>query len=136
MNFDIALDLILESINYKHAVAVIEYDGKWLLGLAQNTGDDREDTWVHPGGHIEKGENPKEAAVREAREETGTMCKAVGEPFSLPDKDGVAFVHCIATSEPPLKPNHEFKEIGLFSEKDFDNMELYPNVRQLIDIIT
>lgn len=27
--------------------------------------------WVQPGGHVERDENPYEAAVREAREETG-----------------------------------------------------------------
>ncbi len=29
------------------------------------------DLWIQPGGHIEDGENPVEAAVREVREETG-----------------------------------------------------------------
>ena len=28
-------------------------------------------TWLYPGGHIEKGETPDDAAIREAKEETG-----------------------------------------------------------------
>ena len=34
-------------------------------------------TWVIPGGGIEKGENPKQAALREAREETGFKVKII-----------------------------------------------------------
>ena len=34
-------------------------------------------TWVVPGGGIEKGEKPKEAAIREAIEETGFKVKLV-----------------------------------------------------------
>ena len=36
------------------------------------------DSWVLPGGHIERGEKPEHAAVREVREETGLKTKCVG----------------------------------------------------------
>ena len=35
--------------------------------------------WLPPGGHIEHGELPDEAAVREVEEETGVRCRLVGE---------------------------------------------------------
>ena len=35
--------------------------------------------WLPPGGHIEHGELPDEAAVREVLEETGVRCQLVGE---------------------------------------------------------
>jgi ADP-ribose pyrophosphatase YjhB (NUDIX family) len=35
--------------------------------------------WLPPGGHIEHGELPDEAAVREVLEETGVHCRLVGE---------------------------------------------------------
>jgi len=41
--------------------------------------------WLQPGGHIEPGEEPAEAAMREAEEETGLV-------LSHPD-DGPRFVH-------------------------------------------
>jgi len=37
--------------------------------------------WVQPGGHIEHGEIPEEAAVREAYEETGLKVKIIGDRF-------------------------------------------------------
>lgn len=35
--------------------------------------------WVQPGGHIDPGETPAEAALREAREETGMDCTLVSD---------------------------------------------------------
>jgi ADP-ribose pyrophosphatase YjhB (NUDIX family) len=35
--------------------------------------------WLPPGGHIEHGELPDDAAVREVLEETGVRCRLVGE---------------------------------------------------------
>ena len=35
--------------------------------------------WLPPGGHVEVGELPDDAAVREVLEETGVRCRLVGE---------------------------------------------------------
>lgn len=35
--------------------------------------------WLPPGGHVEHGELPDDAAVREVFEETGVRCRLVGE---------------------------------------------------------
>lgn len=35
--------------------------------------------WLPPGGHVEHGELPDEAAVREVLEETGVRCRLVGD---------------------------------------------------------
>ena len=36
--------------------------------------------WVQPGGHIDDGETPDDAALREAQEETGLAVRHPGEP--------------------------------------------------------
>ena len=35
--------------------------------------------WLPPGGHVEYGELPDDAAIREVLEETGVRCRLVGE---------------------------------------------------------
>lgn len=56
--------------------------GKILLGKRKNTGY-RDGDWNLPSGHIEAGELPKEAMVREAKEEIG---------LKIPKKN-LEFVH-------------------------------------------
>lgn len=47
---------------------VAKYRGRWVLCMEKNR-----DTWECPGGHIDKGETPEQAAKRELWEETGAI---------------------------------------------------------------
>lgn len=48
------------------SIAVVNKDGKLLIGLRGDSGK-----WNCPGGHMEDGETPAQAAKRELKEETG-----------------------------------------------------------------
>jgi ADP-ribose pyrophosphatase YjhB (NUDIX family) len=52
----------------------VVYGGRVLLLFHPKIG-----LWLPPGGHVEPGELPDEAAVREVLEETGVRCRLVGE---------------------------------------------------------
>lgn len=137
LEFDNQLELILEGEfdgDYKSAVAIVQDKDRWLLGLAKNTGDSRNNKWCHPGGGIKRGESPEKAATREAREETGVRCRAVGEAFSTPKHKGVAFVHCkVSSHAPDLNNNHEFAALGFFTLREMRSLKLYHNVKSLIE---
>ncbi|HPE94675.1 MAG TPA: NUDIX domain-containing protein [Bacillota bacterium] len=55
-----------EDVQFGFSVMACRYEEKWLF-VRQND----HMTWETPGGHIEKGETPYQAALRETKEETG-----------------------------------------------------------------
>lgn len=63
-----------EAYHFTVAVFVVER-GHVLLHLHRRTG-----LWLPPGGHIEPGELPDEAALRETMEEAGLAVRLVGRP--------------------------------------------------------
>lgn len=74
--------------------------------------------WVLPGGGIEPGENPSEAAMREAEEETGFRIASVRlvahyTPLNRLTQPTHLFECTIASGHPQIGP--ETKEIAFFS---------------------
>jgi 8-oxo-dGTP pyrophosphatase MutT (NUDIX family) len=58
--------------------------------------------WIQPGGHIDEGETPESAAIRETQEETGVLCELVWQENSLVDID----VHTIPDNPAKKEPEH------------------------------
>jgi ADP-ribose pyrophosphatase YjhB (NUDIX family) len=52
----------------------VVHDGRVLLLFHAKL-----ELWLPPGGHVETGELPDDAAVREVLEETGVRCRLIGE---------------------------------------------------------
>ena len=119
---------------YRAAVGIVRMMDKWLLGLAKNTGHDRNLRWGFPGGGLKSGESPEDAAVRETKEETGVRCRSISGPLEDTEKHDVAFVVCKASSTEKnrLVPNHEFASLGWFTTQEMRSLKLYRNVERLI----
>jgi 8-oxo-dGTP pyrophosphatase MutT (NUDIX family) len=64
------------------ATGFVVQDGKTLLMLHRKL-----NMWLPPGGHIDPGETPDEAVIREIKEETGLDAEIVSEKG--PEKKGV-----------------------------------------------
>ncbi len=58
------------------AIAVVRRNGRYLVGQRAE-GQVLAGLWEFPGGKIQAGESPSEAAVRECREETGLMVRVI-----------------------------------------------------------
>lgn len=79
-------DYIIDNSKLTFVDIVAKYNGSWIL-CKKKSGD----TWECPGGHIEKGETPVQAAERELWEETGAIefhIEPIGY-YSAKGSDGV-----------------------------------------------
>lgn len=63
---------IHERIDFTASVFIVQ-DNRVLMHLHKKTGK-----WLQPGGHIELDEDPNQAAIREAKEETGFDIELIG----------------------------------------------------------
>lgn len=70
---------IHEKIDFTVTICIVR-DAKVLLHKHKKLG-----IWLPPGGHIELEEDPNEAALREAKEETGLEVELVGETRAYSD---------------------------------------------------
>lgn len=110
---------------YKYVVVCSRYEGKWLLSRHK-----RRATWETQGGHIEPGETPMQAALRELYEESGVkdasvypVCDYYGYD-SDSSSNGVVFLADIRHLG--VLPESEMKETKLFAELPEDLT--YPSV--------
>jgi 8-oxo-dGTP pyrophosphatase MutT (NUDIX family) len=125
------------------AVFVI-WEGKVLLHLHRKLG-----MWLPPGGHIERGELPDDAAVREVLEETGLEVELVGErrqdvedPIQLHRPAGVQlenigsghqhidliyFARPVGSTE--IAQSYNEDRVGWYGPEDWDGMSVNAEVR-------
>jgi len=80
--------------------------------------------WSILGGSIDKGETPKECAVRELEEETGICLDIKNVKFlkKIPEKKKDFFIHyCNVNSMPLVRLNEEHTEYGYFEINSLHN---------------
>ncbi len=110
------------------------------------------DRWTQPGGHIEKGEIPEEAAAREVYEETGLKVKILGEHFPREEdyirplgiqrnrsSNGETFIDMIYPAIPlhdmEPKMNDESIDIRWFSREELDTIPVFEDIKITMDYI-
>ena len=101
-----------EIIEQFSAGVILAFDGNDVILIKQNHFPQGKLLEI-PGGKIEKGENPKQCAVREFEEETGYQAKKVKHLLTMDPNVGYGTlsIHCFVASEvkkiKKLKPNSE-----------------------------
>lgn len=108
--------------------------------------------WVQPGGHIEHGETPEEAAIREVYEETGVKVKLLGERFPREDDyirplgieknrnlQGDLHIDIIYVGIPinNIKPiiSDESTNINWFTREELNNLNIFDDIKITFDYI-
>lgn len=100
-------------------------DGKVLIGRRSGG-----EGWCGPGGHIEDGETPEQAAIREAMEEFGILCRSpaefgdCGSPYSV---YGLSkqFV-CMDYEGDPVADGKELTEARFVTPEELTGYPLFP----------
>lgn len=117
---------------------VIDNIGRILLAKEDN------DKWEMLGGGLEHGEDPKECLAREVLEETGLSITAISERplyfLTAPRQDNANFtanvIYEISLENLEFTPSDECQELRFFSAEDMKEVELFPNVQRLADILS
>lgn len=117
----------LRSLSDHKFVVVMARCGEGLL-LCRKKG---RETWETPGGHIEEGESPLQAARRELWEETGATECTVREAFDYYCRDDEGWANgMVLTAEVqklgPLPQEFEMEEVRPFAAPP-ENMS-YPHI--------
>jgi len=115
--------------------AIIERDGKLLL--TKRAGGEFKGSWCIPGGHIELGETPKQAIIREIKEEVGLIFTPEFFnyfPETFPERDWYAVVlifHGPVTGE--VETNEEVSEWKWVTLKEAVQYDLAFTNKQVIE---
>ncbi|HEX6972283.1 MAG TPA: NUDIX domain-containing protein [Limnochordia bacterium] len=126
----------------------VVHAGRVLLLLHRRLGK-----WLPPGGHVEPGELPDEAAVREVWEEAGIAVRLVGrralplaEPRQLIVPEGIQveridpghehidlvyFARPVGSVQPQLN-RREAKQIGWFGPAELERLPLTEEIRMWV----
>jgi ADP-ribose pyrophosphatase YjhB (NUDIX family) len=124
-------------------ITLIEQNGKFLL--IQESKPAYRNKWFFPGGRVSPGESLLEAALREAREESGLAVELTGLLYAdqrigssnAGSAGRIRFVFLGKAAGGELKKTEDEHSIraGWFSEVEIGGLELRsPFVRKLIDL--
>ncbi|HEX5121164.1 MAG TPA: NUDIX hydrolase [Pseudonocardiaceae bacterium] len=120
------------------ASAIITHNGKVLL--VRRRVKERSLSWQFPGGQIEQGESPGDAAVREVREETGLVVAAselIGDRIHPNTGRSMIYVACgVVRGEAQVVDDEELDALtwaGLGEISDYIPYGLYEPVQRHLD---
>jgi len=129
--------------------AALIFDGDNVL-LIKRTKEPWRDLWHFPGGHVDDGEIPQDAVIREVKEETGLDAEIIGEEvkdrnfrrlkspvgmflYPVLDHYHLSFLfHCGVKSR-DIKPDESLLSEGIVEWVNPREVEISPYVRMVLE---
>lgn len=102
---------------------LLKSDGKYLLVQERQPG--AYELWNLPAGHVDKGEGFEEAAIREAKEETGLDVRLIKELAIYHETAQQAVKHVFSADVVGgklISPNDEIMDIKWLSFEEINNL--------------
>lgn len=126
-----------EGVKGKVAIGVVERENRLLI-LKRSNEISSGGKWCFPGGKIEDGETPREAAVREVNEETGLKVKVreSGQNFTAEGELGEWKIYPFLMSDHggEVELNHESSEYIWLGKDEIEEYNTLGDM-QAIDIL-
>jgi 8-oxo-dGTP pyrophosphatase MutT (NUDIX family) len=107
-----------------------------------------EGRWQLPGGAVDPGERPEEAARREAREEAGIEIETTGiagvfggPEYSITYENGdetgwvITVYDARIVSGVPAPSDDETQDVGWFGPEEIETFEFHPATRRTLEIL-
>ena len=114
--------ILLEGLNEKFAGVLLQAGDTFLLCKRKPGAGSLANYWTVPSGHIEAGELPKNAAIREFYEETKIKIMSVKElerfPSSYNRKGPFTLFHAKMSTKTTPRLNHEHTAHGWFTKRN------------------
>jgi 8-oxo-dGTP diphosphatase len=118
-------------------VAIIERDGRLLVGKRSPQRLSAPHYWCPVSGRLEPGESQADAVVREVREETGLQVHALRQVAECDTHDGTALMHWWLAEPlddaPARLANDEHSELRWVTSEELVRLE--PAFREDIEIL-
>lgn len=127
--------LIKNLINKMRNAAFFLYTSKEVLILRKKDGYYK-GQWSGPGGNIERGETPKEGAIRELKEETGIDYHNLEGEINIILRQDQTRIYLLKVKKiPKPKLSKEHDKYALVNSKDLDNYNLTPYFKETWEYI-
>ena len=112
------------------AVVIFDEEERVLILLRPKDMSWAPGKWALPGGHIEEGETPMMAAVREVREETSLAIPNPQQFHNSPNGEVVYFVARVRS--PRVEIDFEHDDFAWVYPKDLTNYDRVPQLKWLV----
>lgn len=108
---------------------------KFLIVKRADTKQEHPDLWEFPGGYVEEDETPREAAIRELKEETGIISEPIrtGEKGVYEELEVTPFLFAVDSDEVELSREHN--KFEWIEQSELSKFNTVPGIKKEMEAL-